>query len=466
MDPKFAQVIQVLKNTQLSYVLENKDLFTYILSFLTKKELKAIFFFDSKLNIHAFLYPRVNTLLYGQVQSGKTGRILDYIKNHKTSTLKILIVQNSRCMLNQYVEAFAKNDITFVIVDGKHVDYSNQQVLITIFNQNRMTHLHHYMQLNNFDASFDYSLILDESDQYFTALKTEPLFLNAKDVLHVTATPFRFAKEMVHTKPHNEIDNTIDHVIDLKPSDNYYGLNEVDITEIKHFRPFAWSQEPGDLKRWKSGMYDKIDAIMRTDFLLKQSGFLLISVFNQRSTMRWCGAKLSRRFPGLTVLVACTESFIIVNNQQTSVSITNMRTFIDGFNDKKHLVILANRMANRGVNYTNIDYTRHLTHQIAAIGTNTTSFMQKCRIFGNRPADLMVKPKLYVVITDGNNSNPVPTLKETVTKLVDTIQNPMKQTKLKVKELKAMCKANKLKGYTRTDKQGLINMLLNAGLLA
>ena len=112
----------------------NKELFTHILSFLDNRQHKNI--------IHSFkhmiYFDNIRTthhmLLYGQVQSGKTSKIIDFISYNKHK-LNILIIQNNRNMLSQYTQSLTNRHISYIIINSLTVhDRYNQQNLIIIIN--------------------------------------------------------------------------------------------------------------------------------------------------------------------------------------------------------------------------------------------------------------------------------------------------------------------------------------------
>jgi len=461
---KINQVVQLLKHTKIGNILSNKDLFTYILSFLTLRELKQISR-NITVDVHSIIVPRVNVLLYGQVQSGKTGKIIEYINNFNPEMLKILVIQNSKTMLSQYCKTLKNNNIDYVKIESsaKPQTYNNEKVLITIHNKNRMASLNNYIK-HNMIVSTKYCLILDESDQYFDAIKDNKIYKDAKNVLHVTATPFKFSKETVSLKINDNYGNNgIDKVIAIKPKDSYYGIQNIEFKQIELYKPKKQNREPGDLSAWRKRQFKKICKIINDDFMSTERGFMLITCYNYVLSMYNNGLKLSRKFPNAKVIVASSESYIFVNGKETHVTISNMQTFINQFNDDSHLIIIANRMANRGVNYTNCEYSRNITHQIT-IGGNCTTFMQKCRIFGNR-TDMSVKPKVYCFIQDKVFDNFVIKLKELINNMINSVKNPSKRSGLKMTELKQLCKSNRIKRYSGLNKQQLIDLLIQHNLL-
>ena len=55
---------------------------------------------------------------------------------------------------------------------------------------------------------------------------------------------------------------------------------------------------------------------------------------------------------------------------------------IDMFSAHKHIIFIANRLANRGVSFVSSDYKRHLTHQVTKFNKNKSKNLQSLRILG------------------------------------------------------------------------------------
>jgi hypothetical protein len=462
-------LIRLFKQVKVSS--SDNDLLSYILSFLSLRELK-IFTSDMTLEMRDIFIPKVNMLLYGQVQSGKTGKIIEFINTFKPHLLKILIVQNSKTMLSQYCNTLKSNNITYFKIDKTSYlsPYTHEKAIITIYNKNRMNALEQFMERNLIDSS-KYCLILDESDQYFHSIKHRKIFTDAKNVLHVTATPFLFTNELISLRPNNESGiSVIDKVIAIKPKENYYGLHNVKIKELVLIKPEKKNYDDkanflNAMNAWRKNKIKKICKIAKHDFITENSGFMLITCFSYVKQMIKCASKLSKKLLNATVVVASTETYVFTGGKlHSSTTITNMQSFISKYNNVNHLIIIANRMANRGINYTNLEYDRNITHQISG-GTNHTSFMQKCRIFGNRNGILQKSPKLYCFIHDSKNIGFVDCLKSMVQNMADSVEKPVKKTKLTVKQMKKICKKNKIKGFSKLGKNDLMNVLLEHNLL-
>jgi len=153
----------------------------------------------------------------------------------------------------------------------------------------------------------------------------------------------------------------------------------------------------------------------------------------------------------------------------------NIQKIIDKFSENSHVILIANRLSNRGLNYTNSGYSRFITHQVSRSMTNYTNFIQKCRIFGIRK-NVQAKPIIYC-LTNENRMQPnfSEVLKETIKKKIENIvhQSEIVKTmrpinpnisalplaKITVKVLKQLCRDNKISGFSKLKKKELIELL-------
>jgi len=138
------------------------------------------------------------SLVYGQVQSGKTSMIFNLIQQ---STLPcVLIIQNSLLVLQQYKQRMDTQRISYSTV-YQH----NPSAKVTIL----MNNSHQY---SKYIPPLHFSLIMDESD----LTRHNPLLPLSTNQFHVTATPFRY-------KP------IFDRIIRITPPEDYYGIEKVTI---------------------------------------------------------------------------------------------------------------------------------------------------------------------------------------------------------------------------------------------
>lgn len=425
-------------------VLLNRDLFTNILSFLSENQLK-ILVPKFRPNVHYdYIAPTSHTLVYGQVQCGKTSKIMDYIQKYRPSLPKIVVIQNNLFMLNQYIRALKNKNISYKIINNEISTqmYKEEQVLLIIHNKFRMNALVKYLDTNR-SAIKKFCLVLDESDQYLKKIQNHRIFKDAKNVLHVTATPFRYQKSF-----------KVDNMVVLKPRNNYVGLNDVEIKEMALFKN---PEEPTSVYTTKLRMC--INAIIAKDFIKKQAGIMLITCFRFVADMKSEAQRISIKHPTIPVVVLTTTSCVYLNGfVRMQMNEKNVQKLFDRF--KNNVILIANRLSNRGVNYTDSSYTKHITHQISLSSNNYTSFIQKCRIFGTRPINSN-KPVMYCIVNDnriGYCEKLKTKLKEMTGKLVIT-EEPPKASNLTVRILKQICRENKIKKYSKLRKEELIRIL-------
>lgn len=437
----------------MNQVLTNPDLFTNILSYIDKKSLKSIVPSFKKWLHYDYIIPENHILLYGQVQSGKTSKIMNYIKMYKPDIVKILIIQNSINMQEQYVKTLVNQGIKYKVINTNALSstYNNEQVLITIYNKYRMNVLMTYMMHNNIT---NYCLILDESDQYLDKIKTSKLFnCCSKNILHVTATPFKYVNKF-----------NVDDVIQLNPSSNYIGFDKVDIESVN----LLGNADILDADTASYVVKNKIIDILRDDFLQKDEGFMLINCFSRINQMRNVANNLSALYKNVPIVVLSSTTYIIINGVTKQRKIRNVQKLIDSFNMYPHIVFIANKLSNRGISYTNVNYSRNISHQISIAKipstNNYTSFLQKCRIFGIRNAENdKPNPKIYCLITKREQIPFVNKLKRKIENLFTYLQPtsamPMPNVKITVKQLQQLCRENSVKGFSKLRKQELIELL-------
>jgi hypothetical protein len=155
--------------------------------------------FNVNNNLKKMIIKRHN-LIYGQIQSGKTQKIIDTIKKHNCYKI-ILVIQNSLLVLNQYITRFKSEKLKLNIIDSSHNKLTNG---INIILNNK--HRKKYIMNVNLNL---YVLFFDEADLTYKTFKP---YLGFKRY-YITATPF-----------YMKID--FDNTIEILPPNNYYGLNE------------------------------------------------------------------------------------------------------------------------------------------------------------------------------------------------------------------------------------------------
>lgn len=421
----------------------NRDLFTYILSFMEISEVKKLVrYFRS--NVHYdYINPTIHTLVYGEVQSGKTRKIMEYIQMYRRELPKIVVIQNNLFMLNQYIKSLEHNCISYKVLSKNSCrdDYNQERVLLILNNKFRMGAMGKYMNNNKYSLK-SYCLILDEADQYIKKIQDSWIYQNALNVLHVTATPFRYKHIL-----------DFDNVVKLKPDSNYIGINNISIkqTFVDKFPELSYV----------SRLRNRIHTIIKEDFMKQPEGVMLITCFRFVRVMKYEALRLSSTYSDTVVIVITSKILIYLNGAIYSTrKNTNLQKLFDEL--KGRVILIANRLSNRGVNYTNSNYTKYITHQISMASNNHTNFIQKCRIFGIRPTKS--NPILYCIINDTRMSSFVNKLKRKVEQVAqicqpDVIENIPKQKKITVRELKQLCKQNHIKRYSKLRRNELLDLL-------
>lgn len=423
-------------------VANNRDLLTHIFAYLDDVTLKHIIpqFYG---NLHyKYIEPCMHTLVYGEVQSGKTGKIIQYIKTYRPTIPKILILQNSTVMLMQYVQALNIHHIPYKIIDSKSGTqrFHNESVILAIHNKYRVNALHKYLKFNENYMSM-YNIILDESDQYLHKIKNQRVFKEAKRVLHVTATPFRYKSI------------NIDEIVTIRPKENYVGLKDVIFQE-----EMLYPELP---------LHQCVGSIIKKDFIQKPTGMMLITSWPFVTQMKNAAIYLSIKYKTIPIIVLTSKFFEYVNGANKVVPAKNIQQLIEKYNNHSHVILIANRLSNRGINYTNANYTRNITHQISNATSNYTSFIQKCRIFGVRQQS-SPKPIIYCILK-GVNAGYVNKLTNKLKQINNQLQQntlptlPTQPTennkKITIPYLKKICRENSIRGFSKLKKDQLIELI-------
>lgn len=431
-------------------VIKNQDLFALIAEYVGDKNMNMLF--KNCMRPMHKVYLKINTLVYGQVQSGKTGRIMEYIKYYQTQFIKILVVQNNLSMVSQYCEAFNKNDINYHVITNKSINdcaseikTNDINVVIVMCNKYRLEAIDALLTNN----CISYNLILDESDQYYFSPKfTESKLANgAFQTLHVTATPFVYKQKIEKDK------FKFDNVIQLKAKENYIGLQNINIQVNLTDENIVYT-------------LDKIEA----DFISKPHGFMLINWASTIVDMNNVAQTISNIHDDIPVVVLSSNQSIYLNGNKTVLKINklNMQKFIDKFELHSHIIFIANRYSNRGINFTNSKYTRSITHQISRFENDKTNFIQKCRIFGNKNLDYT--PTMYVITSGMSKLNKLKAMvcdiKKALKKDKQEEQEQVADTDIlyddmTVKQLKEYCKQRSIRGYSKLRKADIIDLIVS-----
>jgi hypothetical protein len=434
---------------QYSSVIKNHYLFSYIVSFLSDKNLKQLAKGPLGYLIHEFVVPTSHTLIYGQVQSGKTAKIIEYVKNYRSDVPKILVMQNSLSMLKQYTMCLKANNISYKVINKSSAkeELGQEKVLLTMNNKFRMSALSKYIDKNKYKFN-KFNMILDESDQYLKNMSKNIMFNKAKHVLHVTATPFKYQTNLKYKSKFE-----VDEVIMLKPkNDSYLGINDVKI--IEKILPLPTTD---------SNILNEICNIINLDFNLKSEGIMLLTCFRFVSVMRSSALSLSLRYTRIPIIVLSTKTTVYLGGLTGVIKDNNVKNIFDKFKKYSHVIIIANRLSNRGINYTDSTYTRHITHQVLLASSNYTSFLQKCRIFGLRN-QITIQPVIYCLVNNDKNLNFADKLKNKIQQLTNRLlikdEEVVKVKKVTtIQKLKQICRENGIRGYSGLKKLELIQLL-------
>ena len=282
------------------------------------------------------LYKSSKKLIYGEIQSGKTAKIIDEVRRCKLPVL--LIIQNSRLVQKQYQSRFREAGVHLQIIRKSTTVLG--RVVVLMNNKNQMAK---YMALNPPKA---YAILLDESD----LTQFHPLRVNASVEIHVTATPFRYRR------------NTFDEIQFVDKHPNYYGLDKVQLKPIPK----------------------EIDYLAIANEFRASRGILLINTFTRIEQMRTVAMNLSTAHPTVPVILLTTEKGVYKNRVFARIRGNSLNRVLDLYTEELHVIIVANRMATRGISFTNSTHTTHITHQVSKPST-ITGFLQKCRILGIYP---------------------------------------------------------------------------------
>lgn len=439
-----------MTTTACETITRDGNLFTQICQYLSRNEMSAIL--DSNLRkwVHVEeLMPKYNTLLYGEIQSGKTSKLMRYIVYYRRTKTKILVIQNSLTMLEQYKNALNALKISFVVVDKftKDKTYSKENVLIVLNNKHRMKYITMFVNKNKIH---NYSLMLDESDQYYNKIKTIQLYKMAFHRLHVTATPFVYATFPIFKN-----------IVRIKPNDTYTGFDSVKVVNLPLPMGTAIDSTPFALK------YDQTVATVR-QFAREPNGMMLINWASTVYFMGYVCSHLADIYPNVPIILLSTTVRIYHEGSVTYVKkIQSIQTIITSFNANSHVILVANRYSNRGFNYTNTEYTRFITHQLSYQNNSITNFIQKCRILGNRPPSPQ-QPTLFCMHDADNRFVYMDKIKHKIATLMETMavamnndnenETPVRLTKPMLLD---MCKKYNIKSSSKMNKQEIINLLLD-----
>lgn len=352
-------------------VINNPFILNYVSSYLTPTDNQK---FDNAIKPLTKSYSQTQILIRGQVQSGKTAKIMEYIKEQQNPKLPVILhIQNSLSMLSQYEKTLKANNIKFHSISNQNYrsilsflkyDFSSTNqpyVMLLMSNVYRKSIINDVIQITGLKK---YTLIIDESDLYFKELRYDKLYTKANTVIHVTATPYL-----------KDYRNYFDRVIEVIPNSNYVGLSQVKTKFYEHV----------ELDKYN----DTCLKIIKEDFLQEFIGMMLINIHHTINDMHKLACLLMNKLYvyDIPIILLSTESKLYYDNKISYIKNCSVSKIITMFENYPNVILIAHRLASRGINYSNLSYTRSITHQITTFGTSKTSFLQKSRIFGNKHID-------------------------------------------------------------------------------
>lgn len=287
-------------------------------------------------------------LLYGQVQSGKTAEIIRVLMDPLYRGIrKLVIVQNSILVLNQYRMRLRDAGIKHQVINKRTRDF-HSPVLLLMNNKNRLNRYLAVAKQYEFadGRPEEYIILMDEADMYFR----HPLALGAIREYYITATPF-----------HKKYDRYFHDVVKLKPAENYYGFDKVDI-EFCNNETTAVRRFLGD----------------------GDGGMMLMNCYTRIQRMKSQAEYWTGVFPEIPIVVLCSRSYLYLDGVVTMRKEKVITDIIDSLRDYPHIIFIANRLSMRGLSYVSSDYTRHLTYQYSDFSDSisVTNCLQKIRLFG------------------------------------------------------------------------------------
>jgi hypothetical protein len=327
----------------------NRDVLAKILAYSGEPAAMIAFCNQICRTVRESFYKCSKKLIYGEIQSGKTAKIIDEVRRAKLPVL--LIIQNSRLVQKQYEQRFREAGIPIQVIRP----YTTALTGATVILMNNKNQMAKYTALN---TPKTYAILLDESD----LTQFHPLRANASVEIHVTATPFRYRA------------STFDEIEFVEKHPNYYGLDKI------HLKPIG----------------KEIDYFAIANEFRASQGILLINTFTRIDQMRTMAMNLSNAHPTVPVILLTTYKGVYTNGVFNRLRGQSLNRLLDQYAEESHVIIVANRMATRGISFSNSAHTTHITHQVSNPNT-ITGFLQKCRILGIYPN----LPQLTLYIDEG-----------------------------------------------------------------
>ena len=321
---------------------------------------------------------KLRILIYGSVQSGKSGKIMHYfnvLQRIPNPIMKILVVPNSLLLMNQYkkhLDTYNKtpavmanptlNRIEYQAVDSNTAKIHKKTNLILVMG-NKYRFSSFYKLQQKFLQNTPFVLFVDEADLCLANKNIIPLLEspNLRTHIDITATPYSAKFKKIK---YDKIDKVVE-------KDNYFGINRLDVVVEDDF-------------------------VTAADNFVTQTptGIMLFNRHYRIADMQSVAEFLATRHPTVPVILLSTEKTLYIQNQTKHIAERSVSKIIDKFAANTHIFIIGNRLCSRAISYVSSDYTRHVTHQVTRVKTNIASFAQSLRICGcYEPTAIL---KLYI----------------------------------------------------------------------
>jgi hypothetical protein len=377
-----------------------------------------------------------NILIYGHIQSGKTKAIktlIDYYLAAKASSgthvifngiatpsIKIvLVIQNSLLVLKQYLTRFGEDNLHVITKDSTPDDIADNDVFIVLNNRRRIDHCVNAVDIGSHGTPF--ILMIDEAD--VSLASCSHLLKHALKIVYISATPYSIKIKM-------------DKTIRLETPANYHGvltdtLKAVALTDgdfkfmeaTRRYKPETIADANAALAA-DPALADPDVALARaqadpavaapiiaaaaitstqfiTDFVQSPTrGILLVNKFHKVKKMVQFRTSIQDHYPDVPILLLTSQKVMTLGGEHRRIpSKKSLSEIIDSVaREHNHFIVIAGRLATRGMSFVSSDFRFHITHQISGLeGKSRASFLQGLRICGvyaeASPLQLYLSPK-------------------------------------------------------------------------
>jgi hypothetical protein len=383
-------------------------------------------------SLRDFIHPSVyhqwskkHVLMYGYIQSGKTKAILDTIKSFDKNVVKIMVIQNSVLCLKQYEERMKLANLPYYSIpsipenrkklpkipyDPIPNDKNKNPIFPILLIMNNVYRKKAFRNL--FPDLKNYILFLDEADQTWRACQSD-LVKHAIKIYYITATPFILSITPGKKTKENRWKD-FDEIIKLPVPKDYYGIFPT--TKIHNqLEP----EEPAELAEEKetaateteSSLIMEISPTSDFEYIQnflhgqQQQGMLLITKYNTISAMHFCAKEMSSMFQDTPIIVMSTDFQEYTAGKAKLLKQQSVSKLIDQYqHEYPRIILIANRVAMRGISFVSTDYKRHLTHQWGKVKPSLTNLLQSSRICGIYPKPNGI-PKLSFSYDEKHSNN-------------------------------------------------------------